>query len=187
MKHMLFVGSSVFGIAAAANAASLSVGSDKLTYAVGETITLTVTGDDAGAVRYGVFGRLDYGGALVDNGTRNQLMLVGQNGSWITGTLPGSDNGVDAYSFAFNQIAGLTPDTAINLPAAFATVTLIAKAVGFVNVNWHTVPDGAELDFFGLTSAPGTSFTIVPEPDTSVLVALGLFLLGGALRRPGGT
>src|SRR5690349_12251724 len=77
--------------ASTAGAATLSIGSDKLTYQVGETVTVTVTGDDGyfdldnqfPAQTYGIFGRLDYGGALVDNGTRTQTQLVGRNGNWV--------------------------------------------------------------------------------------------------------
>src|SRR5688572_13555522 len=149
----------------------------------GRTITLTVTGDDAGASAYGIFGRLDYSGALVDNGTRSQITLTGNNGDWIKGTLSASDNGVNASSEVFNQIAPpFNADTATNLPGTLATVTLIATKFGVVNVNWHTVPDGFHLSFFDLTDAPGTSFTIVPEPATAALFGLGLISLA---TRPG--
>jgi hypothetical protein len=47
-----------------------------------------------------------------------------------------------------------------------------------VDLNWVT--DGDEpLFFFGLTTAPGTSFTIVPEPGTATLLALGLLGIAG--------
>ena len=44
-------------------------------------------------------------------------------------------------------------------------------------------PDGFELDFFGLTNAPGTSFTVVPEPTTALLLAFGLAGVACARRR----
>jgi hypothetical protein len=171
-----------------ANAASLAVSPDKLTYNVGETITLTVTGDDEGASAYAIFGRLDYSGSLVDNGTRSQIALhaAGAPFNWNRFTLNAGDDGINAFSDAFNQLCEcFDAQSPENLPAAFATVTLIATAVGIVDVDWHTVNDGFQLTFFGLTDAPGTSFTIVPEPATAALFALGLLGLA-ATRRTGG-
>jgi hypothetical protein len=160
--------------ATAASAATLSVEADKLTYNVGDTITLSVSGDDEGASAYGCFGRLVYRGDIVDNGTRTQKAVHIPSGFFTKGALSATDNGVDASSDAFNQVSatGGSPD---NIPEAnpFATVTLIAVAVGVVDVEWDTTGPGA-LDYFGLTSAPGTSVTIVPEPATAALIAAGL-------------
>jgi hypothetical protein len=184
MKRLLWVALGMVAIAAGANATTLSVSPDKLTYAVGETITLSISGDDEGASAYGCFGRLLYRGDIIDNGTRTQKAVHGPSGYFTKGALQATDDGVNASSDAFNQasIAAASPD---NLPAEnpFATVTLIAVAVGFVNVNWDTSTPGYQLDYFGLTNAPGTSFTIVPEPATAALLGLGLLLLG-ALGRP---
>ena len=71
-------------------------------------------------------------------------------------------------------------DTAQNLPGTLSIVTLIAAAVGVVEVSWHTASDADALNFFGLTNASGTSFTIVsiPEPSTGLLVIAGLLCLG---------
>src|SRR5678816_2848288 len=99
---------------AAALIAGLSTDSSAATLAVSPD-TLTVIGDDQGTSAYAVFGRLDYSGALVDNGTRTQTKLIGPGGSWVTGLLSNGDNGVSAYSWAFNQ-AVLTAQTATNLP-----------------------------------------------------------------------
>ena len=175
----------IAGFSAASSGATLAVSPDKLTYNVGETITLTVTGDDGGASAHGIFGRLEYNTAgLVKNATRTQATLVGNSGNWIKGGLPFSD-GPSANSTAFNQIEpSITtgPDTILNLPGTLSTITLIASATGVVNVNWNTAAgSGFEILFFGLTNAPGTSFTIVgtPEPTTGALLALGLLGLAG--------
>ena len=170
-----------------ARAATLSVTPDKLTYHIGEVITLSVSGDAQGEMEFAVFGRLQYTGTGgVTPNTQTQKLV----GTFWTAGIVGKGGG---YSDAFNQIAGGSELPGNNLPAnnPFSTITLIASAIGIVNVNWNTATgSGLELDFFGLMTAPGTGFCIlgdtnscpfVPEPTTGLLLILGL--VGLAARR----
>ena len=190
LRSVLLVLIAVVGFVVAADAATLSVSPDKTTYLVGERITLTVIGDDQGAVSDGIFGRLEYVGAPVNIGTQSQTRLIGVSGPWTTLILrSGSDVPIEDHNFsgpsmavsdAFHQRSATGgEETADNLPGVLSTVTLIAQAVGVVDVSWYTEAGPGQLNFFGLTSAPGTSFTIVPEPGTAALFALALLGLAG--------
>jgi hypothetical protein len=184
MKRTLFIVVALvaFVFATTAGAATLSVVSNKTTYSPGETITLNVSGDGQGASSYAVFGRLQYTGAGGVTAVTQTQKLVGS--AWTSGSV---GNGA-GFSDSFNQIAGLAALTATSLPTKnpFSTITLLAGATGTVNVAWNVVSgSGFELSFFGLTNAPGTSFTIIPEPTTAALLGLGLvgLTLGGRRRR----
>jgi hypothetical protein len=185
MKRTLFIVAVLIAFATGASAASLTVVSNKTTYSVGETITLTVNGDDSTTTAYFMYGRLNYDGSLVDSGTRTQTALTGPYGKWTSGALVANDTnlpGPGSNSEAFNQ--GTTYAQGANqLPGLLSTVTLIAQAFGVVNVDWDTTTPGNQLFFFGLTSAPGTTFTIVPEPSTVALIGLGLIGLAMGGRR----
>ena len=177
------------GLVVTADAATLSISPDKTTYLVGERITLTVIGDDEGAVSDRIYGRLEFDGSLVDIGVPRQTGLIGASEPWNSLIILRVGEDIELLDPAGQPVGGPTEaiveafhqrpaiaagDTATNLPGVLSIVTLGAQAAGVVNVNWHIADDLNQLDFFGLTSAPGTSFTIVPEPGTAALFALGL-------------
>jgi len=174
--------------ATAAGGATLSVVPDKNWYIVGETITLSINGDAQGASSaYGIFGRLEFNGAFVDILSTSQK-LIG-SGGWIKGTLETNDTNASSPTSAtveaFDQLKLSGGSQTATSP--IATVILLAQAPGIVNPIWNTTAgSGYELAYFGLTSAPGTSFTIGPEPSTMTLFSLGLagLAISRRLRRP---
>ena len=169
-------------LAFSAQAATLTITSDKSTYNISETITLTVTGDSEGGTSNGIFGTLEYGGLVTANGgqSQNGLTSFGGNLPWFVGVLF-----VDAphanTQDSFNQTPGATPFAADQL--LVATMSFHADVAGVANFNWRTLAGNEQLNFFGLTNANGHSVTIVPEPTTAALLGIGLFGLAVAGRR----
>jgi hypothetical protein len=160
MRGISFTVAALFGFAASANAATLTVQSDHATYNVGDTITLTIDGDAEGATAYGVYGRLLFDGSLVDNGTRSQELL---GEGWTEAPLEASDFNSDSppsHAETFDQIHFSENGGTLTAANPISTITLIAQAPGTVDVIWDT----QTLDFFGITNAPGTSFQILSSP-----------------------
>ena len=183
---LLLATSTVAALASVSNAATLMVEANQGgTYAPGDTVTLTVTGDSQGASTTGIFGRLlfdnpNIGNLAATTATQTTLLALGTI-PWLVGTSTCNASTCDM----FNQVGafGATPAPASNL--LVSTVSFIAGNAGTTaNVSWETDPGtGFALDFFGITNSPGLTLTIIPEPTTAALLGLGLFGLAAAGRR----
>ncbi len=148
-----FLGLSILFLATAVQAATIAITSDRSDYAVGDTITLTITGDPQGGSGYGALGLITYDSILADTLAATQTPLSGAGGEWIVGDL---DTG-DGFSVVWNQIAGLEPLAADGL--SVTTVQLVAQYGGTLSIDWSD----DSLDFFG-ASAPGTYSVFIDGP-----------------------
>jgi len=184
MKRTLIAVATLIGLASAANAATLTVVADQANYLVGDTITLTVTGDTQGGTALLVFGRLlfDAPVAAYSTGAPNQNALLAFGGAlpWVTGPLSCGA----ASCEMMNQISPVVGQAVTSSVPLIATVSFLATAVGTSNVNWDTNQAGGfGLDFFGLNDAAGTTINVIPEPTTAALLGLGMLGLAVAGRR----
>jgi hypothetical protein len=165
----------VLGMSLSANAATLSIATDKTTYAPGETITMTITGDSEGGTAASVIGRIlntGAGGTSFVSATQSQLISFGGFLPWVMGGTTGGK--------VFDQVGGLSPLPVDNLLTS--TVFWTADTLGVAAFDWLT--SGTQpLSFFGLTSGAGHTVTIVPEPTTASLMGLGLIGLAISGRR----
>jgi hypothetical protein len=163
---------SLCAVAAGAHAATLTITSDKSTYQVGESITLTVLGDSGGVPDLAINGRLLFEPELAEHVSASQSQLTSFGSIlWIRTALSHGEGFADA----FDQTVGTTPFTVDQ--ALTSIVVLRAIAPGELNFDWAVDFGVDSLGFFGLTNAPGGSVTIVPEPSTGWLLALGLAAL----------
>jgi hypothetical protein len=167
-----------------AQAATVTATANKSTYGFGETITITTIGDSTGLTADFVLGGLIYAGSLMnaDGGNTQTKLRVTDGAKWTTGPLLTSANTSDS----FNQIK---PDALSSIPAdsskkltSVMTFT-VGNTAGTAVFAWIT--SGADpTTFFGTTlSAP--TVTIIPEPTTAGLMALGLvgLVIAGRRRR----
>lgn len=166
-------------LAFSAQAATLTMVTDKSTYNVGETITITVTGNSQGESATNVIGRITFDPTRTTVLTQSQTQYVSFGGfiMWTLGAL-----NQQATNFkSFDQIGGLSPLPVSNDPL-IAIATLSADAVGVVDFSWVTTGTD-KLDFFSISQAAGQTVTIIPEPTTAALLGMGLLGLAVAGRR----
>lgn len=163
----------VLGWGSSAHAATLTVTTDKSTYAVGESVTVSVVGDSQGASDNAIGGTLNYSAALTNTpSAANQGLMLSGGLPWLPGILSFSDGSAEMF-----EQSRLGAATVSNLLTS--SLVLTATGLGTVNLAW-----AGGLDFFALTTAPGTSFTVqTPEPGTALLVGCGLAALAAIRRR----
>jgi hypothetical protein len=174
------------GFASAANAASVVVSAGDGTYNQGEIITLTVTVTaDAGDIDTSVFGVIQYQAAVVTPVALSQSQSALPNtasGPWSLGVLPACTT-VNCRAFSQTNPGGGALTGPVNVVIATLQFTAIGPIGAVGTFGWQSAPVSQRLDFFGVTSAQGTSITIVPEPTTAAMLGLGLFGLALAGRR----
>jgi len=172
----------VIGFTTAAHAATLTVSPDQPSYIVGDTVTLTITGDPQGTPASSIFGRLEYAAELTTTVGSEQTRHTWGGGA--NAAILGILNHGDGFADAFDQIIDLEAARAVD-QVQIATVTLVADAVGTVEVSWSSDPSTG-LDFFGLTAFDeppiAASFTI-PEPAPALAQSACLVVLLGLRRR----
>lgn len=135
MRSLLLASLALFGAGPHALASTLTITPDQTVYQVGDTITLSVSGDAQGASAYGVYGRILFDAGLADYVASHQERLRSRGSSWAPGQLTGGDG----FGEAFSQWAGGENETPDGLLAA--SVTLVATAPGVLDYSWQTDTD----------------------------------------------
>jgi P pilus assembly chaperone PapD len=175
----------LLGMSAAAQAAvTLTMSATPSTTAASGSITITVVGDSDTEKSFGVFGTIVYDPLLVSpDGGQSQSPMVyggGNQFTWGQGVFQVNNPNPNTQD-SFTAIPG-TKSKKMNNKLT-AVMTFSTTGVGGTAVfSWLTTTN-EYLTFFGLTNAGGASTTIVPEPSTAGLMALGLIGLVIAGRR----
>lgn len=162
----------VLALSSTSHAASVTLSTDSSTYAVSDTITVTLTGDTTGAFAVSaVFAEVLFSDPSRVTGTQgptSQTQIVSALGfvSWFIETRPCTTT--DCVILFQTNIGAQVPDNEI----VVGTLELHATAAGPV-----TFSIAETIDFFGAATPGSVTITIVPEPSTAPLVALGLLAL----------
>jgi len=170
------------GFTTFANAATLTVVSDAVSYGPGSIITLTVVGtiDPTTESATNIDVRLEFTNLYFVNSVADQALNpnppFGPQTGWTVGGTEGTVSGNSIT--VFNQIQGLPPGGPFvnnfnGVDSAFvsATVLLVRGAAGLAEVSF-----GPNTNFFGIGPGPGMSF-FIPEPATATLLASGLLAI----------
>ena len=162
--RVVSVAIALFGALSASSAPILSITPSESSYRVGDLIVLQIHGDPNGVAAGTIFGRLVFESALATWVSSEQqfLSFFGGGFPWVGFALGGGEGFADA----FNQVGGpvAVPDGTLT-----ATVSLQAAQPGTLSLSWDD-----PLVFFGIAKPPDVVITIVPEPSTASLTALGI-------------
>src|SRR5262249_40538090 len=130
-----------------------------------------------------IFGAINYSDAALNaNAAGNsQVPLFNTIGALTCTT---------AFCVAFSQVQSDAPKSLGITNMQIATTTFIVDPTTpngtVLTFNWRTTPSTQRFDWFGLTTAPGTTVTVggvIPEPTTAALLGLGMVGLAVSGRR----